>query len=157
MTLTSEREVILREVPFESVSVDRLLEEWNAELVATVAGFSPDGGSLVREGDFVRPRGGFLVGTVGGVAAGCGGVRTLSGRTGEVKRLFVRRAARGAGVGQRLLSGLEDLARELNFEELRLDTMGQPAALALFRTAGWEEVPDYNDNSRARHWFAKRL
>ncbi len=149
--------VTLSEVPFESAPVRRLLAEFNDELVATVPGFSPNGGSVVRVGDFARPRGAFLVATVGGVEVGCGGVRRLSGSTGEVKRLFVREAARGAGAGARLLSGLEDLARDLSFEELRLDTMGPPAALGLFRASGWEEVADYNGNPRARHWFAKRL
>jgi hypothetical protein len=61
-------------------------------------------------------------------------------------------------VGRLLLSGLEGLARELGVEDLRLDTMGgEPAALALFRGTGWNEIPDYNGNARARYWFGKTL
>jgi GNAT superfamily N-acetyltransferase len=148
----------LHEAPFSSAAVARLIAEWNEELVATVPGFSPDGGSLVTDDDFVRPRGAFLVATAGPQALGCGGVRRLSETVGEVKRLFVRRPARGSGVGRTLLAGIEAVAGELGVVELRLDTMGrEAAALALFRSTGWEEIPDYNGNERARHWFAKRL
>ena len=42
--------------------------------------------------------------------------------------------------------------------ELRLDTAGNDeAALALFRSAGYDEIADYNANPHARHWLAKHL
>ncbi len=43
-------------------------------------------------------------------------------------------------------------------KELRLDTDGgEPAALALFRSAGYLPIADYNGNPYARYWFARRL
>jgi GNAT superfamily N-acetyltransferase len=145
--------VVVSEARFDSAAVQRLLAEWDAEL-----GFAPKGGSAVDAADFEPPRGVFLVASAGEAPAGCGGLRRLTPTTGELKRLFVRRAARGRGVGRALLAGLETRAQRLGFEALRLDTPGgEPAALALFRSAGFEPIADYNANPYARHWLEKRL
>ena len=53
------------------------------------------------------PRGIFLVARLDGVAVGCGAVKTLARRRGEIKRMWVASSARGLGVGQRLLDALE--------------------------------------------------
>jgi GNAT superfamily N-acetyltransferase len=116
-------------------------------------GFVPKGGSIVKASDFTSPGGVFLVAVAGETVVGCGGLRRLTGTTGEVKRVFVRQAARGHGVGRTLLGGLEQRARERGFRELRLDTDGgEPAALALFRSAGYQPIADYNGNLYARYW-----
>ncbi len=134
-----------------------LLTEWNRELVAADAALRL-GGSPIGAGDFGPPRGVFLLATLAEVPVGCGGVRRLDATTGEVKRLFVSRRARGRGAGRRLLDGLERRGRGLGFERLRLDTPGNDAAaLALFAAAGYEPVDDYNGNPRARYWFQKML
>jgi GNAT superfamily N-acetyltransferase len=136
---------------FEDPAVQALLAEWDDEL-----GFTPK--TTVDPADLAPPRGIFLVTVIDGEPVGCGGFRRLAPTAAEVKRLFVRQAARGNGIGRSLLDGLEQHARELGVEELRLDTDGgDPGALALFRAAGFESVADYNGNPHARHWFAKRL
>jgi ribosomal protein S18 acetylase RimI-like enzyme len=143
----------VREVRFDDPVVQGLLAEWDDEL-----GFAPKGGSPVEATDFAVPDGVFLVASVGEAAVGCGGVRRLGPTAGEVKRLFVRRAARRSDAGRSLLAALEERAVGLGLDELRLDTASdEPAALALFRSAGYEPVADYNGNPHARHWFAKRL
>lgn len=59
---------------------------------------------------------------------------------------------------RRLLGALEDAALELGWRTVRLDTGDrQPEALALFRSAGYREIPDYNANPYASYWFAKSL
>jgi GNAT superfamily N-acetyltransferase len=144
---------VIRHARFDDPIVQGILAEWDHEL-----GFAPKGGSTVEGTDFAPPNGAFLLATSGDAAVGCGGIRYLTPRSGEVKRLFVRRAARGRGHGRVLLDALEERALGLGFEELRLDTDGgNPAALALFRSAGFEPIPDYNGNPHARHWFAKPL
>jgi GNAT superfamily N-acetyltransferase len=146
-------EVSVREVRFDYPVVQGLLTEWIDEL-----GFSLKGGSHVEVRDFTPPDGVFLLAVSGETPVGCGGVRRLTPETGEIKRLFVHRAARGHGVGRVLLAGLEDRAVDLGLEKLRLDTDGGvPAALALFRSAGYRPIPDYNGNPYARLWFEKRL
>jgi GNAT superfamily N-acetyltransferase len=150
---------VVREMQLDSPAVRSLLTEWMAELSASVPGFSPSGGSRVQASDFVAPDGVFLVATDrNGTALGCGGLRRLNTRTAEIKRLVVRRSARRRGIGRALLLALEDHARRLGFGEIRLDTMGnEPAAVVLFLSAGYQHIPDYNGNPRARHWFGKGL
>lgn len=146
-------EIGIRETRFDDAPVQALVAEWDAEL-----GFSPKGGSHVDPDDFAPPQGAFLVASENGTHVGCGGLRALTPTTGELKRLFVPQPQRGRGIGRRLLDALEHEARRRNFSELRLDTDGgNPAALALFRGAGYKPIPDYNGNPYARHWFAKHL
>jgi ribosomal protein S18 acetylase RimI-like enzyme len=145
--------VSVRDERFDGAIVQGLLAEWNDEL-----GFAPKGGSTVADGDFTPPDGVFLVAVCGGAPAGCAGLRRLDATTGEVKRLFVRRNTRGRGMGRALLDALEQRARAAGLRALRLDTDGgNAAALALFRSAGYEPIGDYNANPYARHWFEKRL
>ena len=91
-------------------------------------------------------QGAFLVATVGGVAVGCGAVRRLDAETAELKRMYVAPAARGHGVGRRLVAMLEAEARALNVRRLVLETgVRQDAALALYRATGFEAIPLYGD------------
>jgi ribosomal protein S18 acetylase RimI-like enzyme len=72
--------------------------------------------------------------------------------------MYVAPTARRRGVAQVLLTRLEEEARALGCRVARLDTgpdMG--AALALYRTAGYREIPDYNGNPHAGHWMEKAL
>jgi GNAT superfamily N-acetyltransferase len=66
--------------------------------------------------------------------------------------------ARGRGWARRLLTALEDAARELGYRRVRLDTGRlQPAALALYPAAGDREIADYNGNPFASYWGEKDL
>jgi GNAT superfamily N-acetyltransferase len=127
-----------------------MLAAWNRELA-----FEPTGGARVRATDFA-PRHGVC--SSRSSAAGCGGVRLVSARTGEVKRLFVRATCRGQGVGRTLLCALEERALRIGCTELALDTDGGSlSALALFRSSGYEPIGDYNGNPYARYWLSKRV
>jgi GNAT superfamily N-acetyltransferase len=105
------------------------------------------------------PHGAFLVvRDETGTAVGCGGVKLLDPATAEVKRMWLHPSVRGQGAGARLLEALERAALALGAVEGRLDTNGAlQAALGLYRRHGWVDVPPYNDNRYATHWFAKRL
>jgi GNAT superfamily N-acetyltransferase len=93
-----------------------------------------------------------------GTAVGCGGVRLLDPQTAEVKRMWLDPSVRGRGLGRELLTALEQAAAELGAERGVLDTFDVLGpAMALYRSAGWQEVPAYNDNRQATHWFAKQL
>jgi GNAT superfamily N-acetyltransferase len=143
---------------FDSPAVQVLLAEWNGELRAANPNFSGAGGSVVEASDFAAPHGVFVVAVAEGTPTGCGGLRRLTSTTGEVKRLFVCRAARGRGVGRALLEALEERALQLGFTRLRLDTGGgDPDVLALFRSANYQPIEDYNSNPYARYWFEKQL
>jgi GNAT superfamily N-acetyltransferase len=66
--------------------------------------------------------------------------------------------ARRRGHARRLLTALEDAARALGYERVRLDTGArQPHARALYTSAGFKPIPDYNDNPKAAYWGEKVL
>jgi ribosomal protein S18 acetylase RimI-like enzyme len=72
--------------------------------------------------------------------------------------MFVRPAARGRGHGRRVLDALEEAAGELGYRRLRLDTaQSLTTATALYRSAGYRDIPDYNGNSYASFWGEKEL
>jgi drug/metabolite transporter (DMT)-like permease/GNAT superfamily N-acetyltransferase len=108
--------------------------------------------------EYAAPGGTFLVAYEEGQPVACAGVRALPDGAGEIKRMYVVPEARGRGVGRRLLERLEDEAGALGYRKLRLDTASQlKEAQELYRSAGYCEIPDYNGNVAASHWFEKEL
>jgi GNAT superfamily N-acetyltransferase len=108
---------------------------------------------------FSPPGGTFLVGfdDDGTVLCG-GGVKRLSDGVAEIKRMYVVPEARGRGLARVLLVALEDAARDLGYERVRLDTgPKQPAAERLYRSAGYTEIGNFNDNYMASFWGEKTL
>ncbi|MBO0678757.1 bifunctional helix-turn-helix transcriptional regulator/GNAT family N-acetyltransferase [Mycolicibacterium sp. S2-37] len=76
----------------------------------------------------------------------------------EIKRMWVDKRWRGAGLGARILRHLETLAREEGFTRVLLDTNGTLVeAIALYERAGYVRIDRYNDNPYAQHFFEKRL
>ncbi|MBW4040514.1 MAG: GNAT family N-acetyltransferase [Acidobacteria bacterium] len=96
-----------------------------------------------------------------GAPLACGGLREIEpdgGRRMEVKHLYVAPAARGSGIGRRLLGLLEVHARGAGAAWLVLDTnRSLQAAAGLYRSSGFQPVAPFNDNPNATDWFAKRL
>jgi GNAT superfamily N-acetyltransferase len=147
-------------VDFASPQVTELMDEWNREVAAAIAGFTPSHASLVSPSEFTASRGVFLLATVNGDPAGCAGLRTLEGSAGsigEVKRVFIRREHRRNGIAGELLARIEAEAHLRGFAALCLDATGDPAALNFFRAAGYREIEPFNDNPYAKFWFEKRL
>jgi DNA-binding MarR family transcriptional regulator/GNAT superfamily N-acetyltransferase len=100
----------------------------------------------------------FVVARLGGQPAGCGALKTLEPGVGEIARVWVDRPHRGLGLGARLLAALEEQATRLGHSRVRLDTNRSLAeAQAMYRANGYAEIPRYNDNPYANHWFEKRL
>lgn len=93
------------------------------------------------------PQGAFLVARLDGEPAGCGALRpapTGEAGTAEVKRMYVAPAARGLGVGRRLLEALQDRARALGYRRVILETgIRQPEAMRLYESAGFVPIPNY--------------
>jgi len=93
-----------------------------------------------------------------GDIVGTAGVRRLGPGIGEIKRMWVRPAHQGLGLGHRLIDGCLAEARALGFQVIRLDTERQmEAALHLYRSRGFREIPDYNGNARAQVWMELTL
>ena len=91
-------------------------------------------------------RGAFLVAARAGNLVGCGAVRRIEERTGEIKRMFVRPEERGRGLGRALLAALETEARALGIARLVLETGArQHEAMALYTRAGFSEVAPFGE------------
>jgi len=149
--------LVVETADVRSAEVGALLAAYFAEIRAAF-GFDPAHVSASEPEEFDAPRGRFLLARTGETPAGCAGVRLLDPQTAEIKRMWVNPALRGRGVGRTLLGALESAAIELGARRGVLDTNGAlSGALALYRSAGWTEVPAYNDNPDATHWFAKNL
>ena len=72
--------------------------------------------------------------------------------------MWVAESARGMGVGRRLLADLEDRAAHRGVGTLRLETNRTlNEAISLYRSAGYVEVPAFNDEPYAHHWFEKQF
>ncbi|WP_420125925.1 GNAT family N-acetyltransferase [Longimicrobium sp.] len=122
-----------------------LIQELNAEL----SGMYPEPGAnhFGLHPDEVQPgRGAFLVVHRDGTPLGCGALRRLDDETGELKRMYVAPAARGLGLGRRLVDALEAEARALGLRRLVLETgTRQEAAIALYRATGFDIIPLYGE------------
>ncbi|MFN8621937.1 MAG: GNAT family N-acetyltransferase, partial [Chloroflexota bacterium] len=108
--------------------------------------------------DLLPPRGFVLLARLRGVPVGCGGVKLHDGGIAEVKRLWIAPAARGRGLGARLLAELEARARTAGATTARLETNGAlTEAVALYRRTGYREIPRFSAEPYAQHWFEKPL
>lgn len=108
--------------------------------------------------DLEPPNGVLLMARLDDEPVGLGGVRDLDTEVAEVKSMFVSRAARGRGVGRRLLEELEAIAARRGCWAVRLDTSDYlTPAVGLYRSAGYVEVPAYNENRKANLWFERQL
>ena len=96
---------------------------------------------------FAPPSGRLLLAQYEGQFAGSVCLRRLSNEVGEVKRVYVRPAFRGQGIGQVLLAKLLDEARLIGYARIRLDSGPfMTAAHALYRSAGFHEIEGYPES-----------
>jgi DNA-binding MarR family transcriptional regulator/GNAT superfamily N-acetyltransferase len=121
-------------------------------------GFDPAAGISAEPHELTPPAGYLLIAYLHAEPVGCGAVKHHEGEPSEIKRMWVSRAARGLGIGRRILSELETLAALGGARVVRLETnRALVEAIALYRSAGYREVPAFNDEPFADHWFEKRL
>jgi GNAT superfamily N-acetyltransferase/DNA-binding MarR family transcriptional regulator len=135
------------------------LSHYFAELAERFAEHFDPGRTLPADAaDLVPPAGAFLIARVRGEPAGCGALKTHRPGVGEIMRMWVDRAHRGLGIGARILDALEEQAAGLGHRTVRLYTnRSLSEAKAMYRSRGYEEIPRYNDDPYANHWFEKRL
>jgi len=135
------------------------LAEYVAELNRRSSrGFDPTVGATVLPHEVRPPAGEFFVAYLHAETIGCGAVKHHTGAPAEIKRMWIAPRARGLGLGRRLLEKLEGCARRSGARLARIETSAVlTEALALYRSSGWIEVPPFNDEPFADHWFEKEL
>ena len=75
------------------------------------------------------------------IPAGCGGIQLFDTDYGELKRMYVRPAFRGLGLGKRMLEHLATYARERGVGLLRLETgIHQVEAIGLYERMGFARI-----------------
>jgi DNA-binding MarR family transcriptional regulator len=122
------------------------------------APFDPLVGSTAEPDELRPPRGDMVVAYLSEEPIGCGALKHTAPQTTDIKRMWLAESARGLGLGRRLLHTLEQRAAAAGARVVRLETSALlHEAIALYRSAGYEEVPAFNDEPFAHHWFAKPL
>lgn len=153
--------------PVTAAGVDEVIAEYFTEMGLRVLGRPATDGELQGvldedpHDDLSPPHGEFLVARDGeGELLGYAGVRLLSGlpATAELKRMYVRPAGRGAGLGHGLLLAVEASAQKLGAARIVCETNTElTEARALYASHGYEETAPYDGHGKAEHWFAKAL
>ncbi len=151
--------VQIRAVDPEHPDAQYCLAEYVAELNRrSERGFDPSAGATALPHEVRPPAGEFFAAYLHGEGVGCGAVKHHAGGPAEIKRMWIAPSARGLGLGRSLLEKLEACAMAGGARVAHIETSAVLVeALALYRSAGWVEVPAFNDEPFADHWFEKAL
>lgn len=125
----------------------RLCEEYAASLPFSLCfqGFETEMRSL--PGKYGPPTGRMYVARIGGTAVGCAAIREIATGVAELKRMYVRQAARGRGVARAIAQRLIADARSIGYERMKLDTSADMyEAQKLYRSLGFVPTERYNDD-----------
>lgn len=122
----------------DGLGIDLCFQQFDAELAGL-------------PGEYQEPRGGLLMARVGGELAGCCALRPLDKadypNAAEMKRLYVRKAFRGFGLGRQLSEAILDTARRAGYACVLLDTLSEmDAARSLYDDLGFAEIAPYYHN-----------
>jgi GNAT superfamily N-acetyltransferase len=151
--------VDIRAIDPEHADARACLRAYFAELERrSGAPFDPLTGSTAEPHELRPPAGEMVVAYLRGEPVGCGALKHFGGGVTDLKRMWVADPARGHGLGRRLLADLEARAAHAGARTLRLETGDTLVeAIALYRSAGYREVPAFNDEPFADRWFEKQL
>ena len=118
-----------------------LIEELETHLASLYARESRHGFSIDK---LISENVAFFVVRVDGAAAGCGGIKLFGSEFGELKRMYVRPAFRGRGLGRLLVDRLAEHARSQGITLLRLETgIHQREAIALYEKLGFKQIQPF--------------
>lgn len=134
----------IRPTPPDHPQVLALIAELDAYLQTV---YAPDENHILDLSGLLHPAVTFLAAWDAGTVVGCGALRAMPGepategaRYGEIKRMFVSPARRGARLGHRILAALETVAHAQGLDRALLETGEELASAArMYREAGYVE------------------
>jgi len=148
---------VIAEEPVDSPAVRWCFGQYAKEL-GQILGYRVDDALPLGLDEVTPPRGLVLIARADGEAVGCGAVKLRQAGSAEIKRMWVAPRVRGRGLGRRLLEALEMRAVEAGKSVARLDSNERlEGALAMYRSAGYQDVEPFNDDPLATHWLEKDL
>ena len=135
-------------------AVRTLFLEYAASLDVDLAYQSFQGEVASLPGDYAPPHGCLFLAREGLDVLACVGVRPLTGDVCEMKRLYVRRHARGSGIGRELAVAAIEFGRTAGFRAMRLDTLPSMAtAQSLYHVLGFRSIAPYRFSPVADNLF----
>ena len=144
-------EIIVARSPEQLEAARALFTEYAENLGVDLCfqGFTEELAQL--PGDYGEPRGTLLLALVDGEVAGCCALRPIDDvdyiNAAEMKRLYVRKAFRGFGLGRQLAEAVLEAGVRLGYATVLLDTLDDmESARALYEDLGFEEIPPYYHN-----------
>lgn len=157
--LLTASSVTISDEPASTRDAQYCLGQYFSELAARFdTGFDPGQALPAEPADFAAPAGAFVVIRLHGKPVGCGGFKPFPPDAAYLKRMWVAPGTRGLGLGRRLLQALEERARAAGYRKACLETNGTlKEAQRLYRASGYVEVPPFNAERYAHHWFEKKL
>jgi DNA-binding MarR family transcriptional regulator len=121
-------------------------------------GFDPQAAISAEPHELRPPHGVLLLAHLRAEPIGCGAVKLHGDEPAEIKRMWIAPAARGLGLGRRLLAELEGWATSHGARTLHMETNSVlNEAISLYRSAGYAEVPAFNAEPFADVWLEKRV
>ena len=133
--------------PDDRALVETLFREYVARLGEDISFQNFEDEFSTLPGKYARPGGVVLIAREGDEAAGVIAYRMFEPGVAEMKRLYVRDAFRGRGLGRELANELIEDARERGYRTMLLDTLASmQAARGLYRDLGFVPVEPYYDN-----------
>ena len=104
--------------------------------------FGSDGKNSFTDWEYNNPKFVFVIAELNAEIVGCGAIRPLSEKRGEVKRMFAKYPRKN--IGQSILSFLEVKAKELDYEKLVLETrVKNEEACSFYLNSNYIKIPNY--------------
>ena len=152
-------DVLIEETPPDHPDATWCFDQYAAELDRRFpGGFGYDRALPLDVSGLAPPDGLVLIARMAGRPVGCACLKGLGHDVADIKRVWVAPEARGAGIGRRLMDEVEARALAAGCDRVRLETNRTLVeAIAMYRGRGYREVPPFNEERYADHWFEKTL